>query len=76
MRGGADRGTGLGLSIVKHAVSALQGTVSLQSKPGTGTTMRCIFARKPGHPGGSTVGGIVVGPSASDAVTDAEEHAA
>lgn len=64
-RGGADRGTGLGLSIVKHAVSALHGTVSLASTPGTGTTMRCTFALRPASPGGSTVGGVVVGAGAA-----------
>ncbi len=45
-RGGADRGTGLGLSIVKHAVSAMQGTVSLTSELQKGTTVRCIFPRR------------------------------
>ena len=40
-RGGADRGTGLGLSIVKHAVNAMQGSVSLtSSNNGTGATSR------------------------------------
>jgi signal transduction histidine kinase len=42
-RGGADRGTGLGLSIVKHAVTAMQGAVSLTSVPNAGTTVRCTF---------------------------------
>lgn len=36
-RSGADRGTGLGLSIVRHAVAAMNGTVRLDSKPGSGT---------------------------------------
>jgi two-component system, OmpR family, phosphate regulon sensor histidine kinase PhoR len=42
-RGGADRGTGLGLAIVKHAVAAMGGHVQLESTPGEGTTMRCVF---------------------------------
>jgi two-component system phosphate regulon sensor histidine kinase PhoR len=42
-RGGVDRGTGLGLSIVKHAVTAMHGTVSLHSQLNHGTTVRCLF---------------------------------
>ncbi len=33
------RGTGLGLAIVKHAAERLGGKISLQSKPGQGTTI-------------------------------------
>jgi len=33
------RGTGLGLAIVKHAIERLNGTVTLTSRPGFGTTM-------------------------------------
>jgi two-component system phosphate regulon sensor histidine kinase PhoR len=35
------RGTGLGLAIVKHATHALGGTVQLESKVGSGTTVTC-----------------------------------
>lgn len=40
-RGGArsSEGFGLGLSIVQHAVRAIGGTIDLQSRPGTGTTV-------------------------------------
>jgi len=36
-RSGRERGTGLGLSIVRHAAAAMNGTVTLKSKPGEGT---------------------------------------
>lgn len=39
-RSGTVRGTGLGLSIVRHAVSAMRGTVHLRSRVGEGTTVR------------------------------------
>ena len=40
-RSGTTAGTGLGLSIVRHAVSAMGGTVSLESRLGEGTSV-CI----------------------------------
>lgn len=42
-RSGPDRGTGLGLSIVRHAVSALGGSVQLESKLGKGTIATLII---------------------------------
>lgn len=36
-RSGPDRGTGLGLSIVRHAATAMNAHIELQSKPGEGT---------------------------------------
>ncbi|MBN1489543.1 MAG: HAMP domain-containing protein [Phycisphaerae bacterium] len=41
-RSGADRGTGLGLSIVRHAVAAMNGTLTLRSRPGDGTRVSVI----------------------------------
>lgn len=38
-RSGTMSGTGLGLSIVRHAVSAMGGTVRLMSRPGEGTSV-------------------------------------
>lgn len=38
-RSGPDRGTGLGLSIVRHAVAAMSGNVTLQSRLGEGTSI-------------------------------------
>ncbi len=38
-------GTGLGLSIVKHGVSFHGGTISLESQPGSGTTITVTFPK-------------------------------
>lgn len=39
-------GTGLGLSIVKHAAACQNGTVTLESTPGKGTTVTVVFKNK------------------------------
>lgn len=39
-------GTGLGLSIVKHAAARQNGTVTLESTPGKGTTVTVVFKNK------------------------------
>ena len=46
-RSGPERGTGLGLSIVRHAVQALHGTVTLESKPGAGTRVTVVLPEIP-----------------------------
>lgn len=47
-RSGQERGTGLGLAIVRHAVAALNGMVSLHSKPGEGTRVVMRLAQPVG----------------------------
>ncbi|HVP11419.1 MAG TPA: ATP-binding protein [Phycisphaerae bacterium] len=42
-RSGTARGTGLGLSIVRHAVAAMNGTVSLRSRVGEGTCVTIVI---------------------------------
>ncbi|MBP7635022.1 HAMP domain-containing histidine kinase [Candidatus Ozemobacteraceae bacterium] len=39
-------GVGLGLAIVKHLATILKGTVSLESRPGKGTLIRCELPRE------------------------------
>lgn len=46
-RTGPDRGTGLGLSIVRHAVAAMNGSVTLRSKLGQGTCFTVIVPQEP-----------------------------
>ena len=45
-RGRGDSGTGLGLAIVKHIVRAHEGTVSLTSRPGRGSTFVMRLPRR------------------------------
>jgi signal transduction histidine kinase len=47
-RSGDAAGAGLGLGIVRDLVRAHGGDVTLESSPGTGTTVRCRFIRSPG----------------------------
>ncbi len=46
-RSGPDRGTGLGLSIIRHAVGAMNGTATLSSQLGKGTTVRVVVPQPP-----------------------------
>jgi two-component system phosphate regulon sensor histidine kinase PhoR len=46
-RSGREHGTGLGLSIVRHAAAAMNGTVTLKSKPGEGTHVTVTFPQGP-----------------------------
>lgn len=51
-RSGPERGTGLGLSIVRHAVSAMGGSITLSSKPGRGTTVSVVIPADAGASAG------------------------
>jgi signal transduction histidine kinase len=42
-RGSEHRGPGLGLSLVRSFVELHGGTVNIESKPGMGTTVTCVF---------------------------------
>jgi two-component system phosphate regulon sensor histidine kinase PhoR len=50
-RSGSARGTGLGLSIVRHAVSAMHGSVRLESELGRGTRIFVTVPEPPAEPG-------------------------
>ncbi len=55
-------GTGLGLSIVKHVMEAHRGRVSVDSKPGTGSTFRLhLGAASDGH---AAAGSAAIPPAA------------
>ncbi|HOI50663.1 MAG TPA: ATP-binding protein, partial [Prolixibacteraceae bacterium] len=47
-------GAGLGLSIVKKLVELQQGTVSMESRPGEGTTVFFSIPYREGEPSGVT----------------------
>ena len=61
--GSAGRGTGLGLAIVKHAVNALGGEVTIESKLGGGTTVRCAIPVSEAHAVVETIGSRSAVPS-------------
>lgn len=67
-------GTGLGLAIVKEIVSAHEGTVSVESEPGRGTTFRLVLPRFTADTGLRTASPASVGRgSPSDGLKEAGE---
>jgi signal transduction histidine kinase len=43
------RGTGLGLAIARKVMRAHGGRIEIESRPATGTTVRCTLPAEPGH---------------------------
>jgi PAS domain S-box-containing protein len=59
-QGSGIEGTGLGLSLTKGLVQAMDGTISAESEPGRGTTMRVLLIAADGPPAGNGTGAPVV----------------
>lgn len=71
-------GTGIGLALVQELVKLMQGTITVESKPGEGTTFKIVLPFTPPHSQLQTVGEMptpsVLQPEVEDVKEDADER--